>query len=73
MKSLPLNLTINQALDYILELKAKLRSSRKNLNEIHEITDKLLNMKIDLGGRTNVSDEMFVQINIILDKYKKIN
>ena len=34
MKSLPLNLTINQALDYILELKAKLRSSRKNLNEL---------------------------------------
>ena len=66
------NMTINNALDTLLELKGKLRNSRKNLNELHHITDLLLNLKIDQGGRTPISDEMLVRVNITLDNHKKI-
>ena len=67
------NMTINNALDSLLELKGKLRNSRKNLNDIQHLTDLLLNLKIDQGGRTPISDEMLVRVNITLDKHKKIN
>ena len=66
------NMTINNALDTLLELKGKLRNSRKNLNDLHQITDLLLNLKIDQGGRTPISDEMLVRVNITLDNHKKI-
>lgn len=66
------NMTINNALDTLLELKGKLRNSRKNLNDLHHITDLLLNLKIDQGGRTPISDEMLVRVNITLDNHKKI-
>mgnify|MGYP001472283243 CR=1 FL=1 len=66
------NMTINKALDTLLELKGKLRNSRKNLNDLHHMTDLLLNLKIDQGGRTPISDEMLVRVNITLDNHKKI-
>ena len=66
------NMTINNALDTLLELKGKLRNSRKNLNDLQHITDLLLNLKIDQGGRTPISDEMLVRVNITLDNHKKI-
>jgi len=66
------NMTINNALDTLLELKGKLRNSRKNLNDLHHMTDLLLNLKIDQGGRTPISDEMLVRVNITLDNHKKI-
>jgi len=65
-------MTINNALDTLLELKGKLRNSRKNLNDLHHMTDLLLNLKIDQGGRTPISDEMLVRVNITLDNHKKI-
>jgi hypothetical protein len=66
-------MTINNALDSILELKSKLRKERENLDELHNLSDELLNMKIDLGGRTELSDDMFVKVKITLDKHKEIN
>jgi len=65
-------MTINNALDALLELKGKLRNSRKNLNDLHHMTDLLLNLKIDQGGRTPISDEMLVRVNVTLDNHKKI-
>ena len=67
------NMTINNALDQILVLKSKFRIARKNLDELHNLSDELLNMKIDLGGRTELSDEMLIKVKIILDKHKKVN
>jgi hypothetical protein len=66
-------MTINNALDHTLELKSELRKARKNLDELHNLSDELLNMKIDLGGRTELSDEMLIKVKIILDKHKKVN
>jgi hypothetical protein len=66
-------MTINNALDSILELKSKLRKERKNLDELHNLSDELLNMKIDLGGRSELSDDMFIKVRITLDKHKEIN
>jgi len=65
-------MTINNALDSILEIKSKLRKERKNLDELHNLSDELLNMKIDLGGRSELSDDMFIKVKIILDKHKEI-
>lgn len=45
-------ITINQALDIVLELKQKMRNSNSDISEIQNLTDVLLNKKIDLGGRT---------------------
>ena len=67
------NMTINNALDQILELKSRLRIERKNLDELHNLSDELLNMKIDLGGRTKLSDSMLIKVKLILDKYQKVN
>tara|TARA_Y100000389_G_scaffold60944_1_gene57059 strand:- start:1594 stop:1806 length:213 start_codon:yes stop_codon:yes gene_type:complete len=67
------NMTINNALDSLLDLKGKLRNSRKNLNDVQHLTDLLLNLKIDQGGRTPISDEMLLRVTITLDKHKKIN
>ncbi len=66
-------MTINNALDQVLELKSKLRIERKNIDELHNLSDELLNMKIDLGGRTKISDEILIKVKIILDKYQKVN
>ena len=66
-------MTINNALDQVLELKSKLRIERKNIDELHNLSDELLNMKIDLGGRTKRSDEILIKVKIILDKYQKVN
>tara|TARA_B100000497_G_scaffold120644_1_gene149331 strand:+ start:759 stop:959 length:201 start_codon:yes stop_codon:yes gene_type:complete len=66
-------MTINNALDSLLDLKGKLRNSRKNLNDVQHLTDLLLNLKIDQGGRTPISDEMLLRVTITLDKHKKIN
>jgi len=68
-----INMTINNALDQILELKSRLRIERKNLDELHNLSDELLNMKIDLGGRTKLSDSMLIKVKLILDKYQKVN
>lgn len=65
-------MTINNALDSILEIKSKLRKENKNLDELHNLSDELLNMKIDLGGRSELSDDMFIKVKIILDKHKEI-
>ena len=65
-------MTINNALDSILEIKSKLRKERKNLDELHNLSDELLSMKIDLGGRSELSDDMFIKVKIILDKHKEI-
>jgi len=65
-------MTINNALDSILELKGKLRDKKENINDLHNLSDELLNMKIDLGGRSVLSDDMFVKVKITLDKHKKI-
>lgn len=69
------NMTINNALDSILELKSKLRKEKKNLDELHILSDELLNMKIDLGGRSELSYDMdmFIKVRITLDKHKEIN
>jgi hypothetical protein len=66
-------MTINNALDHILELKSELRKARKNLDELHNLSDELLSIKIDLGGRTELSDEMLIKVETILDKHKKVN
>ena len=66
-------MTINNALDSILELKSKLRDKRENLDDLHNLSDELLNMKIDLGGRSELSDDMFIKVKITLDKHKEIN
>ena len=68
-----INMTINNALDQILELKSRLRIERKNLDELHNLSDELLNIKIDLGGRTKLSDSMLIKVKLILDKYQKVN
>ena len=68
-----INMTINNALDQILELKSRLRIERKNLDELHNLSDELLNVKIDLGGRTKLSDSMLIKVKLILDKYQKVN
>jgi hypothetical protein len=66
-------MTINNALDHILKLKSELRKARKNLDELHNLSDELLSIKIDLGGRTELSDEMLIKVETILDKHKKVN
>lgn len=66
-------MTINNTLDQVLELKSKLRKERKNLDELHNLSDELLNTKIDLGGRTKLSDSMLIKVKLILDKYQKVN
>ncbi len=66
------HMTINNALDSILEIKGKLRKENKNLDELHNLSDELLNMKIDLGGRSELGDDMFIKVKIILDKHKEI-
>tara|TARA_R110001592_G_scaffold67_4_gene435 strand:- start:4140 stop:4340 length:201 start_codon:yes stop_codon:yes gene_type:complete len=65
-------MTINNALDSVLELKGKLRDKREKIDDLHNLSDELLNMKIDLGGRSELSDDMFVKVKITLDKHKKI-
>jgi len=65
-------MTINNALDSILELKGKLRDKKEKIDDLHNLSDELLNMKIDLGGRSELSDDMFVKVKITLDKHKKI-
>ena len=65
-------MTINNALDSILELKGKLRDKKEKIDDLHNLSDELLNMKIDLGGRRELSDDMFVKVKITLDKHKKI-
>tara|TARA_R110000772_G_scaffold15512_7_gene45013 strand:- start:5155 stop:5355 length:201 start_codon:yes stop_codon:yes gene_type:complete len=65
-------MTINNALDSVLELKGKLRDKREHIDDLHNLSDELLNMKIDLGGRSELSDDMFIKVKITLDKHKKI-
>ena len=65
-------ITINTALDQILELKGKLREARKDISELNAISIELLNLKIDLGGRSFLTQEMFLKVSLILDKSSKI-
>ena len=64
-------ITINTALDQILELKGKFREMRKDISELNAISIELLNLKIDLGGRSFLSQEMFLKVSLILDKSSK--
>lgn len=64
-------ITINTALDQILELKGKLREARKDISELNAISIELLNLKIDLGGRSFLSKEVFLKVSLILDKSSK--
>lgn len=65
-------MTINNALDSTLELKGKLRLKRENIDDLHNLCHELLNMKIDMGGRSELNDEMFVKVKITLDKHKDL-
>ena len=65
-------ITINTALDQVLELKGKLREMRKDISELNAISIELLNLKIDLGGRSFLTQEMFLKVSLILDKSSKI-
>ena len=65
-------ITINTALDQVLELKGKLREARKDISELNAISIELLNLKIDLGGRSFLTQEMFLKVSLILDKSSKI-
>lgn len=65
-------ITINTALDQVLELKGKLREVRKDISELNAISIELLNLKIDLGGRSFLTQEMFLKVSLILDKSSKI-
>ena len=56
-------MTINNALDSVLELKGKLRDKREKIDDLHNLSDELLNMKIDLGGRSELSDDIFLTQN----------
>jgi len=64
-------ITINTALDQVLELKGKFREMRKDISELNAISIELLNLKIDLGGRSFLSQEMFLKVSLILDKSSK--
>jgi hypothetical protein len=64
-------ITINTALDQVLELKGKLREARKDISELNAISIELLNLKIDLGGRSFLTQEMFLKVSLVLDKSSK--
>lgn len=64
-------ITINTALDQVLELKGKLREVRKDISDLNAISIELLNLKIDLGGRIFLTQEMFLKVSLVLDKSSK--
>lgn len=63
-------MTINKGLDLLLELKGRLIKLRKNTSDISSISDELLTIKIEFGGRMKLDDSMVEAIEKIINKNK---
>ena len=55
-------MTINRALDTLLELKSELTKLRKDTSEINNTVNKLLVIKMEFGGRMRVDDDVVLGI-----------
>lgn len=63
-------MTINKGLDLLLELKGRLTKLRKNTSDISSISDELLTIKMEFGGRMKLDDSMVETIEKIINKNK---
>ena len=59
-------MTINKGLDLLLELKGELTKLRKNTSDISSISNELLIIKMEFGGRMKLDDST-------VEKIEKIN
>ncbi len=63
-------MTRNKGLDLLLELKSRLTKLRKNTSDISSISDELLTIKMEFGGRMKLDDSMVEIIEKIINKNK---
>lgn len=63
-------MTINRALDTLLELKSELTKLRKDTSEINNTVNKLLVIKMEFGGRMRVDDDVVLGIERMVNENK---
>jgi hypothetical protein len=63
-------MTINKGLDLLLELKGRLTKLKKNTSDISSISNELLIIKMEFGGRMKLDDSMVEKIEKIINKNK---
>jgi hypothetical protein len=63
-------MTINRALDTLLELKSELTKLRKDTSEINNTVNKLLVIKMEFGGRMRVDDDVVLGIERMINENK---
>tara|TARA_B100000927_G_scaffold288996_1_gene284691 strand:+ start:1042 stop:1233 length:192 start_codon:yes stop_codon:yes gene_type:complete len=61
-------MTINKGLDLLLELKGELTKLRKNTSDISSISNELLIIKMEFGGRMKLDDSTVEKIEKIINK-----